>query len=162
MRHEVAVVGVGLVLSRVLGFKPMTARQIWDDFNRRYSGRHSEARLAMPDFLVDDARGLKHVVEVELTAKSRSRYRDIFPMHRRRLQNYDSRVLYLVDWPGGVEHITALGRKYESSCVQAAQLSEFQRTLGRCEFAPSYSAKPFVFASNQAKAAPLEPVPAQE
>jgi hypothetical protein len=145
VRHEVAVVGVGLVLTRALGLKVMTARQIWDDFYRRNSRQHREARLAMPDFLVDDARGVRHILEVELTAKSRKRYGDIFHEHSRRLPHMEAQVLYLVDWPGGVEHIGALSRKYGVSSVQAAQLADFRASLGRCRFATEWRREPFAF-----------------
>ena len=150
VRHEVAVAGVGMVLTGVLRLKVQTARQIWDDFYRRNKWHHRTARLAMPDFLVVDARDNQHVLEVELTPKSRSRYQDIFYEHRRRLDGRDARVLYLVDWPGGVEHITALSRKYEVVQVQAAQLADFQASLGRCEFATAYSYEPFAFTAKEA------------
>jgi len=158
VRHEVAVVGVGLVLTRALGLKVLTARQIWDDFYRRNGRQHRTARLAMPDFMVDDARGARHILEVELTPKSRGRYGDIFYEHRRRLSHQESQVLYLVDWPGGVEHITALSRKHDVSCVQAAQLADFRVSLGRCRFATEWRRAPFAFARKPEPeiAAPVE------
>jgi len=69
----------------------------------------------------------------------------------------DAKILYLVDWPGGVEHIMRLGRKFEVSNVQAAQLSDFRAKLGRCEFAPSYyPRRPFFLATEQPIEAPRD------
>jgi hypothetical protein len=93
---------------------------------------------------------MEHIVEVELTPKSRKRYERIFDSHTRRLPNREtSKILYLVDWPGGVGQITGLAHKYETSSVYAASLSMFRATLGHCEFAPSYPRNyaPFVLAA---------------
>lgn len=150
IRHETITVGVGLVLTEILGLAVSTARETWTWMNRRYP--HSrDARLAMPDFLIGEKGGeSRHIVEVELTPKSRRRYADILREHRRRLSNMNSRVLYLVDWPGGVGHMMRLGRKFEVSEVQAAQLSDFRAKLGRCEFAKSYGyrSEPYVLGTN--------------
>ena len=156
VRHESVTVGVGLMLTEVLGFSVRTARQTWDWMKRRYP-HNRDARLAMPDFLIESRDGgARHIVEVELTPKSRRRYADIFHEHRKRLGNMESRVLYLVGWPGGVGQIMRLGRKFEVSAVQAAQLSDFRAKLGLCEFAPSYYPRtPFVLAKQAPPAAPL-------
>jgi hypothetical protein len=140
VRHEVAVVGVGLVLTQVLGCPVNTARETWGWMSKQYGRDNQKARLTMPDLLTENAGGkMEHIVEVELTPKSKKRYRDIFDSHARRLPNHQtSKILYLVDWPGGVGQITGLGHKYETSSVYAASLSTFRATLGRCEFAPSY------------------------
>jgi hypothetical protein len=151
VRHEIAVGGVGLVLTQVLGLAVSTARETWDWAGRNYGRRTREARLTMPDLMVGKVGGnVEHIVEVELTPKSRKRYSDIFTSHRRRLPDHrTSKILYLVDWPGGVRQITSLGYKYETSEVHAASLSEFRATLGHCEFAPSFPRNygPFILAA---------------
>jgi len=155
VRHEISVVGVGLVITELLGLRVSTARQVWDFANRR--GRTNQARQAMPDLLVEDASGLLHVVEVELTPKSRNRYPEIFSSHLRRI-DLKARVLYLVNWPGGVGQITTLAHRNEASAVFAAQLAEFRASLGRCPFTPSYSRNymPFIL---PAKLAPAPEAP---
>lgn len=157
IRHETVTVGVGLVLTEVLGLAVSTARETWDWMNRRYPNNR-DARLAMPDFLVGDkSGGARHIVEVELTPKSRKRYREIFHSHRQRLRNMDGRILYLVDWPGGVGQIMRLGRKSEVASVQAAQLTDFRAQLGHCEFAPSYYPRtPFFLTTKETPTAPLD------
>lgn len=159
VRHEIATVGVGLVLTEVLGLGVNTARETWDWMGKKYGRRSQEARLTMPDFLVGKANGnVEHIVEVELTPKSRRRYAEIFTSHQRRLPDHrTSKILYIVGWPGGVGHVMRLGRKFEASAVQAAQLSDFRAQLGRCEFAPSYYPRtPFFLATKETPTAPLD------
>jgi len=159
VRHEIATVGVGLVLTEVLGLGVNTARETWDWMGKKYGRRSQEARLTMPDFLVGKAGGdVEHIVEVELTPKSRRRYAEIFRSHQSRLPDHrTSKILYIAGWPGGVGHLMRLGHRFEVSAIQAAQLSDFRAKLGRCEFAPSYyPGTPFVLTNNETPADSLD------
>lgn len=161
VRHEIAVGGVGLVLTQVLGRTVNTARETWGWMSKHYGRRNQEARLTMPDLLIENASGeMEHIVEVELTPKSRKRYASIFSSHSRRLPNFESKILYLVGWPSGAGYITQLAHKHGTSSVYAASLAEFRAKLGHCEFAPSYprNCEPFTLTTKAAQTLEVPPM----
>lgn len=138
VRHEIAAVGVGLVITQMVGLGVSSARTTWNWLGQRRQG--NDSRGNMPDFLVGPSRGkVEHILEVELTPKSPQRYAEILRSHDRRLPDHrTSRLLYIVGWPGGVQHMMRLGRKLEIASLQAAHIADFRAKLGLCEFAPSY------------------------
>jgi hypothetical protein len=172
LRHEITVCGVGLVMTELLGLKVETARQTWEQIRRRGVLRKGDSKLTFPDLIAVDAQGDRHTIEVELTAKSRERYRELFSDRKglwRRQQRWSDQekcwkggtVLYLTGWPTGVEHIIHLARKSQAGSVHAASLSDFRASLGRCEYEKLSSVGGRrKFSLTAAKAAPLAEVAA--
>lgn len=132
LRHEIAVCGVGLTLAELLGLKVETARRTWDDLYRRGRIKRGFTKLRLPDLRIADAAGVVHQVEVELTPKSRERYRAMFTEGAR--QTFDGKVLYLTGWPTGVEHIVHLATTVQRTNVYAADLAEFRAAPRQCRF----------------------------
>lgn len=132
LRHEIAVCGVGLAMSELLGLPIQATRQIWESFRNRGIASKGDSKLTVPDLLVQDAKGQWHAIEVELTSKSRERYRELLWNRERRWRG--GMVLYLTGWPTGVEHILGLMEKAQSVRTYAASLAEFRARLGRCEY----------------------------
>lgn len=132
LRHEIAVCGVGLVMTELLGLRVQATRQIWENLRLREDLRKGDSKLTLPDLLVQDAREQWHAVEVELTAKSRERYLELLWNRERRWRG--GMVLYLTGWPTGVEHILGLMGKSQSVRTYVASLAEFKERLGRCEY----------------------------
>ncbi|HXT00338.1 MAG TPA: hypothetical protein VN915_06660 [Elusimicrobiota bacterium] len=132
LRHEITVCGVGLVMSELLGLKVQATRQIWENLRRRQVPRRSDSRLTCPDLLVQDAQSQWHSIEVELTAKSRERYREL--LYKRESRWAEGMILYLTGWPTGVEYLLSLMEKSQSVSTYAASLAEFREQLGRCQY----------------------------
>lgn len=89
LRHEIAVCGVGLTLTALLGLKVQTARRTWHEMYRRGGIKRGFTKLRLPDLIVGDGVGGVHHVEVELSAKSRERYKTMFGERQR--QNWDGK-----------------------------------------------------------------------
>lgn len=69
---------------------------------------------------------------MELTSKSRERYRAMFTEGAR--QTFDGKVLYLTGWPTGVEHIVHLATTVQRTNVYATGLAEFRAAPRQCRF----------------------------
>lgn len=137
LRHEITVCGVGLVLTELLGLKVQTARQAWEELRRRGLVRPGFSKLALPDLLVFNTGREHHALEVELTAKSRKRYQEMF--HSRARRSWGGMILYLTGWPTGLEHIVHLAEKAQSSSIYAASLANFRADPRRCEYVRRHS-----------------------
>lgn len=137
LRHEITVCGVGLVMTELLGLKVQTARQTWEELRRRGVVRPGFSKLALPDLLVSDAGRERHALEVELTAKSRKRYQEMF--HSRSRRDWGGLILYLTGWPTGREHIVHLAAKAQSASIYAASLADFRTDPRRCEYVRRHS-----------------------
>ncbi|UPT75622.1 MAG: hypothetical protein M0D55_08095 [Elusimicrobiota bacterium] len=137
LRHEITVCGVGLALTELLGLRVQTARQTFEELRRRGLLREGFSKLTLPDLLVSDAGGPRHAVEVELTAKSRQRYREMFRSRPR--STWGGMILYLTGWPTGREHIIHLAAKAQSSSIYAANLAVFGADPRRCEYLRRHS-----------------------
>ena len=76
VRHEIAVVGVGLVLTQVLGCPVNTARETWGWMSKQYGRDNQKARLTMPDLLTENAGGkmerLDELSDVEIVEMARN------------------------------------------------------------------------------------------
>lgn len=132
LRHEIAVCGVGLTMSQLLGVKVETARRNWDSLYRSGKLKRGFTKLMLPDLRIADGAGVVHHVEVELTPKSRERYRAMFSERAR--QTADGNVLYLTGWPTGAEQIAHLGTTSQYANVYAAGLAEFRAAPKQCRF----------------------------
>lgn len=137
LRHELTVCGVGLVLTELLGMTVQPARQTWEELRRRGLVRPGFSKLALPDLLVSDVGRERHALEVELTAKSRKRYQEMFRSRARR--GWGGMILYLTGWPTGREHIVHSAEKAQSSTIYAANLADFRADPRRCEYLRRHS-----------------------
>ena len=128
--HELTVNAVGLVMSELLGLEVTTERErfVWSG----RGGRSPAPHRAISDlWIVDEER--PKAIEVEMTQKSQSRYAEIFEAYRRRLPR-GGEVLYLTDWPSGVQCILEHARECRAPFIYACSIEEFRRTAGRAPF----------------------------
>jgi hypothetical protein len=161
LRHEITVCGVGLTMTALLGLKAQTARQTWDNLRNQGQIRPGVTKLTLPDLLIADAKGVCHAVEIELTPKSRNRYRAIF--HDRSRYCWPGMVLYLTGWPSGLEYLVAAASKAQTAVVFTASLADFRAAPTRCEFVRRHSLGGLQrFTLPIAAAAPPPPSPATE
>ena len=84
LRHEIAVCAVGLVMTEFLGLEVQATRHIWENLRRRTVLRRGAPKQIFPDLLAKDAFNEWHSIEVELTAKSRERYRELLDKREQR------------------------------------------------------------------------------
>lgn len=128
--HELKVSAVGLVLTELLGLPAFRQRPqaVW----AHAGGRRRLVIEGAADLWVDSPARPK-AVEVELTQKSKRRYREVFDGYRRRLPR-NGAVLYLTGWSGGEEIILRNAREQRAPFVYACSLEEFRRSGGRAAF----------------------------
>lgn len=109
LSHELHVAAVGLVLTELYDFRVRTEREryVWSG----RGGRSPAPVRAVSDLWVVDAQ--PKAIEVEMSKKSESRYKEIWDAYRLRLSG-NAVVLYLTAWPDAAsraklsEHTSAI------------------------------------------------------
>ena len=147
IRHELKVTAVGLVLTEVLGLS--AGRQHPQAVWAHAGGRRRLVIEGAADLWIDSPQS--SAVEVELTQKSKRRYREVFESYRRRLPRGGA-VLYLTGWPGGEEVILRNAREQRAPFVHACSLSEFSAAGGRAAFRGAVEGRSFVLAASSSAA----------
>jgi len=132
LNHELMVGAVGLVLQEIHGLTVRTERE--RDKSYRLGGRGPAPEKAVSDLWVAGAR--PKAIEVELTQKSESRYKEIWDAYRLRLPE-GAAVLYLTAWPSGVPCILKHAREQRAEFIFVCGLREFRNTCGRAVFSAS-------------------------
>lgn len=128
--HELAVAGVGLVLSELLGLEVLTARERVEWKGR--GGRPATDSRTVPDLWIADDSEAKGV-EIERGPKSKEEYRERWRTMRLILPE-NGLLLYLTAWPGGKRFIRELAQDYRADFILVAELDEFIQARGRCRF----------------------------
>lgn len=127
--HEIAVNGVGFILSEFLKLAVATERQLDAHY---YGGKKEKGREQLPDLWIVDGKQSK-AVEVELVQKSEHRYKEIFYRYSNMIE-YGGAVLYLSGIPRGTEMLWKLAKKWDKPYIYVASLQRFRETGGHCEF----------------------------
>lgn len=146
IRHELKVTGVGLILAEVLGLAAQRQhpQAVW----AHAGGRRRLVIEGAADLWIDSPSQPK-AVEVELTQKSKGRYREIFDGYRRRLPR-NGVVLYLTGWSGGAAIILKNAREQRAPFVYACALEEFRSAAGRAVFRGAVEGRAVVLCENAA------------
>ena len=134
LAHELAVNAVGLMIEQFLGLR------VRPEHERRVKSADPQAkgkpaRATISDLWIPDKEHAKPI-EVELTQKAESRYKELWQSFNERYP-YGSEVLYIASWPGGVEALLKLTEKLQKSggwMIYVASLRAFRESLGRCSF----------------------------
>lgn len=129
LSHELHVAAVGLVLTELYGLRVRTERERYVWTGR--GGRSPAPVRAVSDLWVVDTQ--PKAIEVEMSKKSETRYKDIWDAYRLRLDG-NAVVLYLTAWPDGVRCIRRLARQFHASFVHVCGMAEFRQTCGRAPF----------------------------
>ena len=129
VNHEVHVAAVGLVLTEIFHLTARTEREryVWTS-NR---GRRPAPVRAVSDLWIPDTQ--PKAIEVELTQKSESRYREIWEAYALRLPD-NAVVLYFTGWPDGVRRILHLARQFRAPFIFACDLRAFRDSYGTAPF----------------------------
>ena len=150
LNHELMVSAVGLVLQEIHGLAIRTERE--RDKSYRLGGRGPAAEKAVSDLWVAAAR--PKAIEVELTQKSESRYKEIWDAYRLRLPE-GATVLYLTAWPSGVPCILKHAREQRAEFIFACGLREFRNACGRSTFT-AFNGRTMVLAEHGERPAGLQ------
>jgi hypothetical protein len=132
LKHELRANSVALALSSLRGLEVWTARE-WLARTRFDMRRASDGgRWVLPDLRVQNA-GRPVAIEVELEQKSRKRYWRIWNAYAARWPK-DGVVLYLVDWPSGMESLIELAREWGAGFIWVSDFREFRLCQARPAF----------------------------
>jgi DNA-binding MarR family transcriptional regulator len=129
-RHDVTVAAVGLMVSELLGFEVSSERERYERSWLNSSGR--KEKLLLPDLWIPSEAQPK-AIEVELTPKSKKRYRDLWASYREILPA-NCVVLYLIGWSWGLEWLIRLAREWGHNFIYFAELEGFRKEFGRRVF----------------------------
>lgn len=127
VKHELAVAGVGLVLSELWGLKVSAEHERF-----MLSSKTSRRKYQLPDLWISDPKTPK-ALEIERTQKSEERYKQLWGDYGGGLP-VEAVVLYLTDWPNGSRILLKLARKFLLNYIFFAELDDFKASLGRCPF----------------------------
>ncbi len=130
IKHDLKVSAVGLLLTQFLGLSPRREhpKAVWTHSH----GRRQLILEGAADLVIDSPTEPRYI-EVELTQKSKKRYRDIFEAYRHRVP-LGGAVLYMTGWPGGAGIILNNARAQRAPFVYACALDEVRASAGRCLF----------------------------
>ncbi|MFH1724767.1 MAG: hypothetical protein ABII00_09115 [Elusimicrobiota bacterium] len=131
VRHEVTVNAVGLTMREILGLDVRSElERISEKMNVRNLARMRS--LVLSDLWVVDG-DVPKAVEVELTQKSRGRYRKLWEVYDECMP-CRGLVLYLAGWPGGMTRLCRFAQRFRAHRVRAGSLASFRADPRKCPF----------------------------
>jgi hypothetical protein len=129
LSHELHVAAVGLTLTELYGLRVRTERERYVWTGR--GGRSPAPVRAVSDLWVVDAQ--PKAIEVEMSKKSETRYKEIWDAYRLRLSG-NAVVLYLTAWPDGTRCIRRLARQFHAQFVHVCAMGDFRASRGLAPF----------------------------